>query len=63
LPACSYLAAAGAATLQVIMHQWRRSSERETERKKESKRERKEVGDQPMITVKFCQVSMHGPIM
>ncbi len=36
-------AAAGAATLQVIMHQWRRSSEREREkeRKKERKREMK----------------------
>jgi hypothetical protein len=40
LPACSYLAAA-AATLQVIMHQWRRSSERERERERETKKERK----------------------
>jgi hypothetical protein len=33
--------------------------ERERERKKERKKERNEVGDQPMITVKFCQVSFY----
>jgi hypothetical protein len=35
------------------------SSEREREREKERKKERNEVGDQPMITVKFCQVSFY----
>jgi hypothetical protein len=38
LPACSYLAAAGAATLQVIMN--KEGALRERQRKKERKRER-----------------------